>query len=74
MEAKLWWQSKILWVNALAVALVALESQFALLQPFVPGNVYAYIAVSLGVANKVLRVFTTGPLAFKPQDNPANNA
>ncbi len=56
---KKWYESKTLWVNALAAALVALEAGAGLLQPYVPVNIYAAIAVALPVVNAVLRVVTT---------------
>jgi NADH:ubiquinone oxidoreductase subunit K len=65
VTVKPWWMSKTLWVNAIALGLVALEAQFSLLQPYIPGNVYAWMVVALAVVNKVLRVITTGPLAFQ---------
>ncbi len=64
VAAKPWWQSKTLWLNLIAAALIALEAQFTLLQPYLPGNVYAWFAVVLTVANSVLRVITAAPLAF----------
>ena len=56
---KPWWQSKTLWVNAVVAALAALEAGTGLLQPFVPANFYALIALCLPVVNAVLRVVTT---------------
>ncbi len=68
-EAKPWWQSKTLRLNAAAAALIALEAKFSLLQPFLPGNVYAYVATGLTVANAALRVITAAPIAFgKPAE------
>lgn len=64
-EAKPWWQSKTLWLNAAAAGLIALEAQFSLLQPFLPGNVYAWVATALTVANAALRVITAAPIAFR---------
>lgn len=70
VEPKHWWKSKTLWLNLIAAILIALESQFSLLQAVLPGNVYAWIATALTVANAALRVITTAPLAFgfKPYD------
>lgn len=62
---KLWWQSRTLWLNVIAAALIALEAQFSLLQPFLPGNVYAWVAVVLTVANSMLRIVTTQALAMQ---------
>lgn len=61
---KPWYQSKTLWFNLIAAALLALEAQFALLQPFMADNVYAWFATALTVGNAVLRVVTAAPLAF----------
>ncbi|MDD2721651.1 MAG: hypothetical protein PHH47_10130 [Gallionella sp.] len=62
VTVKLWWRSRTLMVNALVLALAAAEAQFGLLQPYLPGNVYAWIAFSLPVVNAVLRVITVAPL------------
>ena len=64
VTAKPWWHSKTLIVNLIAAALIALEAQFTLLQPYLPGNVYAWFAVAMTVANSVLRVVTSAPIAF----------
>lgn len=56
---KPWWQSKTLWVNAIIAALAALEAGTGILQPFLPANFYALIAVGLPVVNALLRVVTT---------------
>lgn len=61
---KPWWQSKTLWLNLISAALLALEAQFGLLQPYLPGNVYAWFAVGLTVVNAVLRAVTAAPIAF----------
>lgn len=62
---KLWWKSKTLWLNIIAAALIALEAQFSLLQPYLPGNVYAWFSVGLTVANAMLRIVTTQALAMQ---------
>lgn len=61
---KSWWQSKTIWLNLVSALLMALELKFDLLQPILPGNVYAWLAVAITVANGVLRVVTSAPLAF----------
>ena len=58
-EEKPWWQSKTLWFVMFVEGLAALEAGFSLLQPYVAGNIYAYLLVLLGVGVKVLRVITT---------------
>jgi hypothetical protein len=64
VSAKPWWKSKTLLLNLIAAVLIALEAQFTLLQPYLPGNVYAWFAVALTVSNAILRVITAAPLAF----------
>lgn len=59
---KPWYTSKTILVNALVAALVALEAGTGLLQPFLPANFYAIIAVGLPVINAVLRVVTSTAL------------
>lgn len=56
--AKSWWKSRTIRVNALAAGLVALEAGTGLLQPILPVNFYAVVAVVLPVVNAVLRVIT----------------
>jgi hypothetical protein len=58
-EKKPWYHSKTLWFVVLVEALAALEASFGLLQPYLPGNVYAYLLVFLGVGVKALRIITT---------------
>ena len=62
--SKPWWQSKTLWLNALAAVLTALEASTGALQPFLPVNYYAAMALALPVANALLRVVTTRSLNF----------
>lgn len=59
---KPWWQSKTLWVNMIIAALAALEAGTGVLQPFLPANFYAMVAVGLPVVNSILRVLTTSGL------------
>jgi hypothetical protein len=59
---KPWYQSKTIIVNVIVAALVALEAGTGLLQPYLPGNFYAIIAVGLPVINAMLRVITTTAL------------
>ena len=56
---KSWWQSKTLWINAIVASLVALEGTTGFLQPQLPVNLYAAVAVSLPILNVILRVLTT---------------
>lgn len=59
---KPWYMSKTLWVNTVVAALVALEAGTGLLQPFMPANFYAMVAVGLPVVNSILRVVTSTAL------------
>jgi hypothetical protein len=63
--AKSWWKSRTIRVNALAAGLVALEAGTGLLQPILPVNFYAVVAVVLPVVNAVLRVITKQALTRK---------
>lgn len=63
-SVKQWWQSRTLWLNLIAAVLMALESHFDLLQPYLSGDVYAWFAVGLTVANAIMRVVTTQALAI----------
>lgn len=58
-------RSKTMWFNAIVAGLAAAEGVFSLLQPFVPGNTYAWLTVILTVGNAFLRVITTQPLSAK---------
>lgn len=58
-------RSKTMIFNMLVAALAALEGIYSVLQPFVAGNVYAYLTIALTVGNAALRVITTKPLKDK---------
>lgn len=58
-SCKPWWKSRVLWLNVLAAGLVALEETTGVLQPLLPVNFYAALAVGLPVANAMLRVVTS---------------
>jgi hypothetical protein len=62
---KAWYQSKTLWINAVVAALAALEAGTGILQPFLPANFYAIVAVGLPIVNSVLRIITTQGLALR---------
>ena len=53
---KPWYRSRVLWVNAVGVVLITLEAQLSLLQPALPGNVYAWLAMGLAVVNALMRL------------------
>lgn len=58
-------RSKTMWFNAVIAALAAMEGVFSLLQPLLPGNVFAWLTVALTVGNAFLRTITAKPLADK---------
>lgn len=64
VPVKPWWQSRTLWFNLAAAVTLALEAQFSVLQPYMPGNVYAWAAVGLTVTNAALRVITVAAISF----------
>lgn len=68
--AKPWWHSRTLWLNAVALALAAAESQLQLLQPLLPVNVFALVAFVLPVANAALRFVTTQGVAVSAPKAP----
>ena len=70
MEAiKVWYnriiRSKTLWFNFIVAIFASLEGIYSVLQPFVPGNSYAWLTVILTVGNAILRVVTKLPLEAK---------
>lgn len=62
---KRWHQSKTVWFNAGVSGLFALEANVHMIQPYVPGNVYAYGVLVLTVGNTVLRFMTSQGIALK---------
>lgn len=58
-DAKPWYLSKTLIVNALVMALATAESQLNILQPLLPVSVWQLVAFLLPVVNAALRVVTT---------------
>ena len=64
---KPWYRSRILWANAVAAGLVALEANTGLLQPLLPVNFYTALAVALPVVNALLRVVTSQALCRHPR-------
>lgn len=69
--AKPWTRSRMLWVNGVAAALVALEANTGLLQPILPFNFYTSLAVALPVVNALLRVVTSQALCRRGHDTGA---
>lgn len=62
---KPWWKSRTLIFNALVAALAALEANAALIQPYVPGNVYGWGVLLLTAGNAVLRIVTSQGVALR---------
>lgn len=68
-QAKPWYQSKIIIINALAAALTALEASTGILKPVLgDSGLYIALAVGLPVINAALRTVTIQPLG-KPEGN-----
>ncbi|MDH2918463.1 MAG: hypothetical protein PXX73_04640 [Sideroxydans sp.] len=65
---KPWYRSKTLWFNAVVAGLLVLEANFAVLQPYLAGSVYAWFSTVLAVGNAMLRVVTTASLAMGGRD------
>ena len=57
--AKPWWKSKVIGFNAVAAALIALESNYSLLQPYLPISVYLVGAMVIAGVNAGLRIITS---------------
>lgn len=70
---KPWWQSRMLTVNAIVLALATAESQLHVIQPLLPVNVYAALAFGLPLVNMALRVITQQPISFGTADSSTNN-
>ncbi len=68
MSKKVWWKSKMLWVNAIVAALVAAEAVTGVMQPYVAEKFYAAVAVFLPIINAVLRVVTNEALGMHKDD------
>lgn len=58
-------RSKTMMFNLLVAGMAAFEGAFTVLQPYVGGNVYAYLTIGLTVGNALLRVVTNEPLSNK---------
>lgn len=51
--------------NLIVAFMASFEGVFSVLQPYVAGNVYAYLTIALTVGNAILRTLTTQPLKDK---------
>lgn len=60
---KVWWKSRVLWLNAVFAAMTAFEGAFGLLKEALGVNSYIAGVALLAGANAVLRFLTTQPLA-----------
>ena len=58
-------RSKTMMFNIIVALFSSLEGVFGLLQPFIAGNVFAYITIILTVGNAILRPLTTQSLKDK---------
>jgi hypothetical protein len=67
-EKKHWSASRTIQFNALVAALVAIEANLNLLQPYLPGNFYAYVSMGLVVGNTFLRTITSTALTTQKAD------
>lgn len=61
-STKPWWRSRMLWLNAIAMALVAVEQNLGTLKPEMRAEFYTWLSFSLPVANMILRTITTQAL------------
>jgi hypothetical protein len=58
-DAKPWWQSRTLIINAVVMALAAAEDKLNIIQPLLPVSIWQLLAFALPVINAGLRVITT---------------
>lgn len=63
-ENKPWYQSKTIWVNAIAAALAVVELNFHMLQSSLSGGVYVTAAGALAFINVLLRGVTSTGITF----------
>lgn len=61
VPAKPWWQSKVIWLNALAV--VGLVLTEVLRTPDLPPGLTRWLGVGVAAVNVVMRTFTQQPVA-----------
>lgn len=58
-ENKLWYTSKIFWFAVFMETITLIELNLNVLQPYIDGNIYAYLIFTFGVGIKLLRFITT---------------
>lgn len=61
---KPWYKSRTLWFNAIVAILIALETGLHIIQPYVPGNIYAWSLLLLIIVNAALRIITSQGLTL----------
>ena len=72
-KQKKWYQSTVIWFNALCAGLFTLEASLDLFKPLVGEKFYPILAGTLAVGNAALRVFVTKqPIKGTPKDEPNN--
>lgn len=65
MDKKPWYKSKTMWLHIFSAAFVAVEMNFKLLQPHIPGDVFAYATLTINAVGAGLRLITTKGVALK---------
>ncbi|MBX3588777.1 MAG: hypothetical protein KF796_19265 [Ramlibacter sp.] len=50
-----WWRSGVFWANAGVLVLAAAEAHVGLLRNVLPGNIFAWVAFALPLANAAVR-------------------
>lgn len=65
MDNKPWYESKTIWINAIAAFLAALEGTIGGLQPVLGEHAMAIIATFLPAINIALRTVTSAPIGPK---------
>lgn len=61
---KPWWQSKTIWLNALALALAMAESRMGLLKGVLPVSAFEAVAFALPVLNVAVRYVTSAAITL----------
>lgn len=62
---KPWYCSKTIVLNAIIAGLSAFEAGTHAMREYLPEQWWVMVAIGLPVINVMLRVITTGPVAFK---------